>query len=265
MSDSIAITSGKGGVGKTTMCVNLSIAYQRLLNTVLLLDTDLGMANSHVLMGLNPKKNLSNVIGGKASINDIICETPSGVELVSGGAASSELLNLNNNQRYNLINSVENYLLNKKKVKLIVDIAAGAEDNSIFFSNACNRIVVVVIGEPTSFIDSYALIKTINQTSGFKEFCILINQADNDRQAKELFGKFSEITSRFLEINLHYVGFVDFSKKIKQSIIDRKPIISSDPKSDISLKFQKIALDIIKTPKNRWGGLSFFRETRQSA
>ncbi len=265
MSDSIAITSGKGGVGKTTICVNLAIAYKKLLNTVLLLDTDLGMANSHVLMGLNPKKSLSNVVNGKSNINEIICETSSGVELVSSGTASSELLNLNNNQRYNLINSVENYLSNKEKVKLIVDIAAGAEDNSIFFSNACNRIVVVVIGEPTSFIDSYALIKTINQTSGFKEFCIIINQADNNEQGKELFSKFSEISSRFLDINLHYVGFIDFSRKIKQSIIDRKPIISSEPKSDISLKFQKIAVDILKTPKNYWGGLSFFRETKKSA
>ena len=231
MSDSIAITSGKGGVGKTTLCVNLSIAFKKLMNTVLLLDTDLGMANSHVLMGLNPKESLSRVISGNATVKDIICNTPSGVELVSGGAASSELLNLNNNQRYNLINSVENYLKEKDKVKLIVDIAAGAEDNSIFFSNACNRIVVVVVGEPTSFIDSYALIKA----------------------------------SRFLDINLHYVGFVEFSKNIKKSIIDRKPIISSDPKSDISLKFQKIAMEILNTPKNFWGGLSFFRKTKQTA
>ena len=265
MSDSIAITSGKGGVGKTTLCANLAIAFKKLMNTVLLLDTDLGMANSHVLMGLNPKESLSRVISGNATVKDIICNTPSGVELVSGGAASYELLNLNNNQRYNLINSVENYLKEKDKVKLIVDIAAGAEDNSIFFSNACNRIVVVVVGEPTSFIDSYALIKAINQSSGFREFCILINQADNSEQGKQLFNKFSEITSRFLDINLHYVGFVEFSKKIKRSIIDRKPIISSDPKSDISLKFQKIAMDILNTPKNFWGGLSFFRKTKQTA
>ena len=92
MSDSIAITSGKGGVGKTTLCVNLSIAFKKLMNTVLLLDTDLGMANSHVLMGLNPKESLSRVISGNATVKDIICNTPSGVELVSGGAASSELL-----------------------------------------------------------------------------------------------------------------------------------------------------------------------------
>ena len=99
MSDSIAITSGKGGVGKTTMSVNLAIAYKKLLNNVLLLDTDLGMANAHVLLGTNPESTLSNFINGQKELENIIIKTKSGIELVSGGAASSELLNLKNNQK----------------------------------------------------------------------------------------------------------------------------------------------------------------------
>ena len=265
MSDSIAITSGKGGVGKTTMSVNLAIAYKKLLNNVLLLDTDLGMANAHVLLGTNPESTLSNFISGQKDLENIIIKTESGIELVSGGAASSELLNLKNNQRYNVLNSIENYLSKKEKVKLVVDVAAGAEDNSIIFANACSRIVVVVVGEPTSFIDSYALIKTIHQNSGFENFCILINQVEDSFEASKLFKKFEEITKNFLNVKLNYVGFMEQSKKIKQSIIDRNPIILSEPKSDIALRFQKIASEILKSPKNYWGGLSFFSDLKKRA
>ena len=265
MSDSIAITSGKGGVGKTTIAVNLSIAYKKLLNDVLLLDTDLGMANSHVLLGINPDLTLLDVMNGKKNIRDVVFKTNSGVELVSGGAATSELLNLTNNQRYTVLNSIEEHLSDKNNAKLIVDIAAGAEDNSIVFANACNRIVVVIIGEPTSFIDSYALIKAINVTSSFKNFSIVVNQTENYQQSIELFKKFEKIAMRFLDVKLHYVGFIEYSKYIKDSIINRKPIILSDPKSDISLRFTKIATEILKTPKNVWGGLSFFNEIKKRA
>ena len=257
MSNSIAITSGKGGVGKTTISVNLSIAYKKLLNHVLLLDTDLGMANSHVLLGINPKYSLSNVLNGTKQLNEIIEKTESGVELVSGGTATSELLNLENEKRFLVLNEIDEYLDKFENVKLIVDVAAGAEDNAVVFANACGRIVVVVIGEPTSFVDSYSLIKTINQKSSFKNFCILINQAENSSEANNLFKKFQKITARFLDVNLHYVGFLDESKKIKKSIIERKPILITEPTSKISDRFMNIANEILKTPKNEWGGLSF--------
>lgn len=264
MSDSIAITSGKGGVGKTTIAVNLSIAYKQLMSDVLLLDTDLGMANSHVLLGVNPDKTLSDIVNGNCILNQVILKTQTGVELVSGGAASSDLLNLSNSQRYILLNEIESYLSKKSNSKLIVDIAAGAEDNSIVFANACNRIVVIIVGEPTSFIDSYALIKTVHNTSSFKNFSIVVNQVDNHVQSRELFKKFEKITTRFLDVKLHHVGFLEYSSKIKNSIIDRKPILLSEPKSDISMQFKKIATEIVKTPKNTWGGLSFFSRKKRA-
>ena len=107
MSDSIAITSGKGGVGKTTISVNLSIAYKKLSNDVMLLDTDLGMANSHVLLGVNPQFSLSNVIKGEKNIKEVIVETDSGVKLVSGGSATSDLLNLENKKRFRVLNEID--------------------------------------------------------------------------------------------------------------------------------------------------------------
>ena len=117
MSDSIAITSGKGGVGKTTVSVNLSIAFQKLQSKVLLLDTDLGMANSHVLLGVNPTNNLSSVINGNKKISEVVVKTDYGIELVSGGSATSDLLNLENKKRFRVLNEIDDYLKNYEKVK----------------------------------------------------------------------------------------------------------------------------------------------------
>ena len=148
MSDSIAITSGKGGVGKTTFAVNLSIAQKKLTDKVFLLDTDMGMANSHVLLGVNPEFTIADVISGKKNISDVIVKNKNGINLISGGTASDNLLNMENSKRYSILNEIDNYLKENGNVRLVVDIAAGAEDNALVFSMACDRIVIVIIGEP---------------------------------------------------------------------------------------------------------------------
>ena len=265
MSDSIAITSGKGGVGKTTFAVNLSIAQKKLTDKVFLLDTDMGMANSHVLLGVNPEFTIADVISGKKNISDVIVKNKSGINLISGGTASDNLLNMENSKRYSILNEIDNYLKENGSVRLVVDIAAGAEDNALVFSMACDRIVIVIIGEPTSFVDSYALIKAIFAKSSFKNYCIAVNQVDNDDHGKELFEKFQSITSQFLDVNLHYVGCVKNSVKIRKSIVERTPIMSSEPKSDISQSFLKIAKKINESPTNEWGGLTFLSKVKKRA
>ncbi|MBF92094.1 MAG: hypothetical protein CMP34_04735 [Rickettsiales bacterium] len=265
MSDSIAITSGKGGVGKTTIAVNLSIALKKISSNIFLLDTDLGMANSHVLLGINPEVSLSDVISGNKKISEIIIPCKSGINLISGGTAENNLLNIDNTKRYSILNEMDNHLQKKDDVKLVVDIAAGAEDNSLVFAMACDRIVVVLMGEPTSFLDSYALIKAINGKSSFKNFCIIVNQVNDEIQGKDLFNKFQKITTKFLDVNLHYVGCVKNSQRIKKSIVDRQPIVMSEPKSEISQSFIKIIKNIYNSPVNEWGGLSFLSKIRQRA
>ncbi len=265
MSDSIAITSGKGGVGKTTFAVNISVAQKKLTEKVFLLDTDMGMANSHVLLGINPKFSIADVISGKKKISEIIETNKNGINLISGGTASNHLLNLENLKRYSILNEIDNHLKGLGNFKLIVDIAAGAEDNALVFSMACDRILIVIVGEPTSFIDSYALIKALYSKSSFKNYCIAVNQVDDDNHGRELFEKFQSITSQFLDINLHYVGCVKSSSKIRKSIVDRNPIAASEPKSDISQSFLKIAKKINETPSNEWGGLTFLSKVKKRA
>lgn len=265
MSNSIAITSGKGGVGKTTFAVNLSIAQKKLTDKVFLLDTDMGMANSHVLLGVNPEYTISDVISGKKKISEVVVSNKNGINLISGGTASDNLLNMENIKRYSILNEIDSYLKKEGSVRLVVDIAAGAEDNALVFSMACDRILIVIIGEPTSFVDSYALIKALFSKSSFKNYCIAVNQVDDDAHGKELFQKFQSITSQFLDVNLHYVGCVKNSSKIRKSIVDRIPIMSSEPKSEISQSFLKIAKNINETPNNEWGGLTFLSKVKKRA
>ena len=252
MSNSIAITSGKGGVGKTTFAVNLSIAQKKLTDKVFLLDTDMGMANSHVLLGVNPEYTIADVISGKKKISDVVVSNKNGINLISGGTASDNLLNMENIKRYSILNEIDSYLKKEGSVRLVVDIAAGAEDNALVFSMACDRILIVIIGEPTSFVDSYALIKALFSKSSFKNYCIAVNQVDDDAHGKELFQKFQSITSQFLDVNLHYVGCVKNSSKIRKSIVDRIPIMSS-------------AKNINETPNNEWGGLTFLSKVKKRA
>ena len=255
MSDSIAITSGKGGVGKTTIAVNLSIALKKITSEIFLLDTDLGMANSHVLLGVNPG----------LTISDVIIPCKSGIKLISGGTAASNLLNVENKKRYSILNAIDNHLKNINNVKLVVDIPAGAEDNALVFATACDRIVIVIVGEPTSFVDSYSLLKAIFLKSSFKNYCIVVNQVENEKEGKDLFSKFQKITSKFLDVNLHYTGCVKNSSLVRKSIINRIPIVLEKPKSEVSLGFLKIAKRIYETPKNEWGGLTFLSKVKKRA
>ena len=223
------------------------------------------MANSHVLLGINPKFTLADVISGEKKISDVIESNKTGINLISGGTATENLLNMENVKRYSILNEIDNYLKKFGNVKLIVDIAAGAEDNALVFSMACDRILIVIIGEPTSFIDSYALIKALYSKSSFKNYCIAVNQVDDDKHGKDLFKKFQSITSQFLDVNLHYVGCIKNSGKVRKSIVDRVPILVSEPKSNISQSFLKIAKNINETPTNEWGGLTFLSKVKKRA
>ena len=138
-------------------------------------------------------------------------------------------------------------------------------DNALVFAMACDRVVIVIIGEPTSFVDSYALLKAIFSKSSFKNYCVVVNQVKDEDQGKDLFNKFQKITTRFLDVNLHYVGSIKNSSKIRKSIIDRVPIVSEEPKSDISQSFLSVAKNIYDTPTNEWGGLTFLSKVKKRA
>mgnify|MGYP003323400249 CR=1 FL=1 len=200
MTTTIAIASGKGGVGKTTIAVNLSLALTKQNKNTLLLDADLGMANSHILLGINPKFSLENFVLGSKSLDDVIKTTSDKLRFVSGGSAINHLLNLSDLERHKIIQNFGN--IKNKPETMIIDVGAGAESSSLTFMASADKVIVVITAEPTSFIDAYGLIKTAFLDHKMENFGVIVNMAHSQIQAKLNFDKqnFELARNQFLEI-----------------------------------------------------------------
>ncbi len=258
MSSALAIASGKGGVGKTTMAVNLALIQAKKSNC-LLLDADMGMANAHILLGLNPKLSIREVIEGKCNLEKIIARGPNNLKFISGGTGITELLGIENSKRLNLIRSFEN--LSSKIDNLIVDVSAGAEDSSLRMISATDKILIVLVNEPTSFMDAFTLIKVCNLELGFKEFCVTVNMVNNDIQGKAIFLRFNQIVTKFYDVNLSYVGSIPLRNNIKKSILNKKPVVLENTSSDITNMFNSILDKITLAPVNKFNGIKFFNNS----
>lgn len=256
MPTSIAVSSGKGGVGKTSVAVNLALTLQKLGKRVAIFDADFGMANSHILLGVNPTYSLGDVLSGHKSIDEIICNGPKGVQVVSGGSGLLEMLNVDPAGRYQTIRMMDHF---KDDIDvLIVDVPAGASDNSVSFVAASDRAVVVLVGEPTSFLDAYSFIKACNLETGLGEFTIAVNMAGSDAEARKYFDKFNSIVMQFLDVKLRYGGYVPFSQRIRKSIVDRKPIVLHQGDLTEVTVFKTLAKNVLAAPQNTSSGVRFF-------
>tara|TARA_B110000305_G_scaffold41476_1_gene43229 strand:+ start:903 stop:1685 length:783 start_codon:yes stop_codon:yes gene_type:complete len=259
MATSIAVTSGKGGVGKTNTAVNLATTLCRLGKRVVLFDADFGLANAHILLGTNPKITTADFLAGKASMAETMTPAPLGLNFISGGSGLIELLNLDNQARYRMLAGLSS--LQTEIDYLIVDCPAGASDSTLFFVNAADIALVVLVAEPTSFLDAYALLKAAYLDKNITQFSIMVNMAENSKTAEANFKKFRDIAMRFLDVKLHYVGMIPQSTAIRQSIIQRKPISVSQPKSSLAENYESLARHLMKTQKSTHDAVKFFDGT----
>ncbi len=256
MVSSVAIASGKGGVGKTTIAVNLALTLIKMGSKVSLFDTDFGLANSHIILGINPRKTIRDVIKNNSSINDVIENGPAGLKFISGGNGLIDILNIEKNAIFQVIRALEP--LEKIINTLIVDTPAGASDNSILFSAAVDRLVIVLVGEPTSFLDAYTFIKAANLEKGIRNFSVVVNMVDNDEAGKKTFEKFHKITDKFLDVNLSFAGSIPKSIKLQQSIVKKLPIVLNKSAELETLAFKRIAKHIVNSASNSNKGIRFF-------
>jgi len=255
----IAITSGKGGVGKTNVVGNLAIACQRMGKRVLIFDADLGLANIDIIFGINPKYNIEDVIKGKKELSQIIVKGPEDVAIIPASSGVQELAHLTEGQKINLLNEFD--VLNNMFDILLVDTGAGISSNVIYFNLAAEERIVVVTPEPTSITDAYALIKVMFYQHGIKNFFLLLNMVKDEKEAKSVYNNLSKVVSRFMrDISLDYVGFIPWDSLLQESVTKREPVICCYPESSSSNSFTKLANQLLRQTDKRPidGNIKFF-------
>jgi len=256
----IAITSGKGGVGKTNVSVNLAVALSDAGKRVMLLDADLGLANVDVLLGLRPDSNLSHVIDGKRTLEEVIVKGPSDILVVPAASGVKRLAELSVMENAGLIRAFSE--LNHDVDTLIIDTAAGINESVTSFSRAAQEVVVVVCDEPASITDAYALIKVLNTEYAIQHFRVLANQAHSAQEGRELFNKISRVTDRYLDVTLEFMGVIPYDDYLRKAVRKQRAVVQAFPRSRSATAFKNLAQKTDKwpVPSAAGGHLEFFVE-----
>ena len=238
----IAITSGKGGVGKTSIVGNLGYAFAKLGKKVLILDADLGLGNLDVLLGLAPKYNLSHVILGERKIDEILVEGPGKMNILPASSGIQELTNLNKDQKIEILKQLD--LLIDSVDVLFIDTAAGISSNVMDFNATAQEVVVVVSPEPTSITDAYALMKVLSLKYSGKACKLIVNMVRRPEEGREVFRQLQIVTDRFLDITIEYLGYVLFDGKVTKGVKTQKIVSELYPDTPASRCFADISRKI---------------------
>jgi len=256
----IAITGGKGGVGKTNISVNLAIALCMQGYKTMLLDADLGLANVDVMLGLANRSNLSHVLAGDCELKDIVVTGPEGVQIVPASSGTQNMSELSPMEHAGIIQAFSE--IGHDLDYLIVDTAAGITDMVISFVRASQEVITVVCDEPTSITDAYALMKVMNRDYQQTRFHVLANMVRSPQEGRELFAKLSGVCNRFLDVTLDYLGSIPFDENARNAIRKQKPLVSAFPRSPASVAVKSLAKKIQQwpQPKDASGHIEFFME-----
>ncbi len=241
----IAITSGKGGVGKTNIVANLGYALCKAGQRVLIFDADLGLGNLDVLLGLAPRNNLSHVIEGKRKLSEIIVSGPGNLKILPASSGIQELTKLTSFQKLEIFNEL-NVLLSDFDIVLI-DTAAGISSNVLYFNASANEIMVVVTPEPTSITDAYALMKILSVKYQEKHFRLLVNLAQNGKEADDVSRQLCLVANRFLDVSIEYFGSVLADDNVKLGVRKQKVVSEWAPMTPASRNFAELAHKLVRS------------------
>ena len=257
----IAVTGGKGGVGKTSVSVNLATGLAASGRRVVLLDGDLGLANVDVLLGLSPRYTLAHVLSGERTLDEILVTAKQGFKIVPAASGAADLAALDGAGHLGLVQAFS--ALATSLDVLIIDTAAGIAPGVLQFSQAAQHVLVVVTDEPASLTDAYALIKVLSRDHGVTRFRVVANMSRGAGEGESLFRKLETVTGRFLDdVLLEYAGEVPDDEAMRRAIKVQRPVLDAYPGSPSGRAFKKLAAsaDTWPVPEGPRGNLEFFVE-----
>jgi flagellar biosynthesis protein FlhG len=259
----VAMTSGKGGVGKTHIACNLAVLAARGGQRVLVLDADLGLANADIVLGVAPHHHLGHLLDGSVPLDDILAEGPAGVRILAASSGVQELTRLDDAQKMRLVTALD--VIEDRFDLVIVDCGAGIGDNVLFFAGAAQEALLVISPEPTSLTDAYATVKVLSQQAGVERFAVIVNQAPTEAHGREVFGKLTSVTDRFLTARVSFLGHVPRDENLQRALMAQRPVVELFPRSPCSRALQDIAKDLLARPPHSslQGGLKFLWQRLQ--
>jgi len=250
----ITITSGKGGVGKTNIAVNLAISLAQEGSRVILFDADLGLANVDVLLGVTPPLTLYDYLYREVSIEDVLYPGPDGVKIISGGSGILELAQLTISARSKIIKNLSK--LEQLADLVLIDTGAGISKDVLAFCAAADEVYVVITPEPTSLTDAYALIKVLDRFSLHREVYFFVNQSRSDLETKDTINRLEAIVNKYLKIKVKFMGDIPYDQSILKAVRNQRPFVLAMPNSRASREMKKIAYSVLKKERKNNEGES---------
>lgn len=239
----IAVTSGKGGVGKSNFTLNLGISLVKLNKKVVILDADFGMANIEVLFGVIPEKTILSVLRGEDKISEVIAKGPEGVHFISGGSGIADLAALTEKQIDYLVDTF--VYLDITYDIILIDTGAGASHQVINLVKASKETIIITSPEPTALTDAYSMIKILKHLNHIPEMFLVINRISDDKEGEEIYFKLNRVSHRFLGLELKLLGYIPTDDNLTKAVKKQQPISILFPKSPFTKSIEKIAKDIV--------------------
>ena len=255
----IAVTSGKGGVGKTNVVGNLAIVLAQLGNRILILDADLGLANLDIIFGVHPEFNIGHVLSGEKDLTQVMVEGRPGIRIIPAGSGFVNLTQLTDGHKLSLLSEFE--VLEDDFDYFLIDTGAGISTNVTYFNLAADECIIVVTPEPTSVTDAYAMIKVMSTQYGEKHFKLLMNMVKDEKEAKNVFLNLGNAADRFLSgVVLEYCGYIPRDEKVSASVMQQKPFVELFPDAPASQGIFRAARRLSEAPQrmDANGNIKFF-------